>query len=447
MPELSVGDVARITGGHATGDASVRAGSMVGDSREVSATSAFVAIRGGHDFIGEAISSGAPYVVAERSEAVPEGASAVVVGDVVAALHALAAHVRPLLRATAVGITGSVGKTLTKDLVAAASGAGYRVHASPRSFNTEIGVPLVLLSCPDDAQVLVVELGARHRGEIGELCALVEPRVGIITAISSSHLGEFGSRRAIAETKAELLASLPADGLALVPSDSAFLGLLASSTSSRLSTVGPGGHVRFRASRLDADHTVGQVWLDDHPVRVSLPLPGRALMRNAAFALAAASELGVDVAAAAAAMADAPTSAWRMQVATHGSWHLVNDAYNANPVSMVSALRTVRELAGDAPVWAVLGEMAELGDAGPAEHRRAGRLAASLGYGIIAVGGGMADAYADATGERICVDDIEEAVDVALDRVPSGAWVLVKGSRVTGLERFETLLDGQRTRP
>jgi UDP-N-acetylmuramoyl-tripeptide--D-alanyl-D-alanine ligase len=451
MPVLTAAEIAEICSGRLVGDGATSVPSLVGDSREVSEGDGFVAIRGGRDFVGEAFAAGARLAVVEHADLVPDGATGVVVTDVVATLARLSAEVRSRLRARVVGITGSTGKTLTKDFTAAALGSRWRVHASPRSFNTEVGVPLAVLSCPDDAEVLVVELGARHAGEIAELTAIVRPEIGVVTGIGKTHLGEFGSREAIARTKAELLSALPPAGLAVVPADDEFLPLLASSTMARLIAVGPGGHVRFDGDRVellrgDADdrpsgRTVGSVSVGTSLVSVTLPVAGRALMRNAAVALSIAAELGVDLEDAARAIERTRPSSWRMEVSSIGGWTLVNDAYNANPVSTGSALRTVRELAGTTRPWAVLGEMAELGPVADAEHARMGRLAVELGYEGVIVVGTAAEALArSAAPIGIHVTSMAEAADAVVEHVPPYAYLLVKGSLVTGLKDFGAVL-------
>lgn len=437
MPKLTAANVARVTGGRAMGpDATSTC--LVADSREVTPGVAFAAIAGGHVFIDAAFAAGAPFVVTERRDTDDTGRTLVIVDDIERALAAVAADVREDLDTPVVGITGSTGKTLTKDFVAAALGSALRVHATPRSYNAEIGVPLTLLRTPEGTQAVVIEMGARHAGEIAELCAIARPTTGIITGIGVSHVDEFGSRDAIARAKSELLTALPADGTAFVPSDDEYLDVLVSSTSARVMTVGPGGSVRYRAERIDTGgRTYGTVTLGSRRVPVTIPVPGRALLRNAALAMAVAWFFDIDPPAAAAAIADTQMSSWRMQVVSIGGRTVVNDAWNANPTSVAAALRSTRELAASRPVWAVLGRMAELGPITETEHLRAGALAAALGYdGVIAVGA-EASAIGDGAGSiAMRVGSLAEAVDAIHRVVPSDAVVVVKASRVAGLERL-----------
>jgi UDP-N-acetylmuramoyl-tripeptide--D-alanyl-D-alanine ligase len=437
---MTASDIADITSGRLHGDPSVVVNGVVADSREVTGDLAFAAVRGGAAFINDALEAGAPVAIVATPDEAPSAGTIVVVEDVVAALGVLAAEVRRRLNVRVVGITGSTGKTLTKDFVAAA--LGPRVHATPRSFNAEIGVPLVVLTCPDDAEVLVVELGARHSGEIAELCRIVVPDIGVLTGVGVSHLSEFGSRDAIARTKSELLSWLPAEGFAVVPSDDEYLWLMADATPARLVTVGPGGHVVYGATSVDVDgRTHGWVRAGEAIMNVTLPVPGRALVRNAAMAVAVAMEFGVPPLDAVARIEHAPTSAWRMQVLRAGTYTVVNDAWNANPTSSASALRTVKEMARGAETWAVLGAMAELGPIGPEEHDRIGRLARAIGFTGVVVVGHPARAIADGAGSiAIVAEDLDEAADIIATRARAGAWVLVKASRVVRLEHFPEVL-------
>ncbi len=437
MPVLTAAEVAQICKGRLLGDGSIQAISVVADSRDVNRTAAFMAVRGGHDFIDAAFESGAPFVVVEREASLPaDAATAVLVESTVKALSDLAMHVRSQLAVRSVGITGSTGKTLTKDLVTAALRVRYRVHSAPRSYNTDVTVPTVVIGCPDDAEILVTELGARRGGEIAELCAFVQPRIGVITGVGSTHLEIFGSRRVIAQTKSELLAALPADGLGIVPSNDDFLDVFSETTTAKLQTVGPGGAIRYRALGIDGEgRTHGVVAVDGEELPVRLAVPNRALMRNAAMAIAVAIELGIDPNEASAALVDAPLSAARMQIQGVGDWTIANDAYNANPTSTAAALRSVRELAGDREAWAILGPMAELGPGSVDAHKRIGRLVRSLGFrGVITVGS-EAVAIADAAGDiSHIVESMDDAAGAAIGLIAPGSVVLIKASRVAGLD-------------
>ena len=436
MPELTVGEVARaVAGSRVIGDDATATG-LVADSRAVRRGSAFVAIRGGHAFVADAFRAGATFVVVQEPSSLPDGASAVIVPDVVDALARVAKAVRERMDVRVIGITGSTGKTLTKDFIAAALRTRLHVHAAPNSYNAEIGVPLTVLGCPDHSDVLVCELAARRSGEIADLADIVSPHIGVITGIGTAHLELFGSREVIARTKSALLTALPPDGLAVVPSGDDFLSTMSSATSARMACVGAGARVRYAAERITPDgRTHGHVWLDDDDVEVTLPVPGRALMRNAALAIRVAVECGIDGHLAASALSDAALSSWRMEITRVGTLTVVNDAWNANPTSMAATLRAVRELAGDRDVWAVLGRMAELGSTSGAEHRRVGRLTQTLGYaGLIAVGEGTDEMVAAAGDLAVGVGSVAEAAGAVRQRVAPGSVVVVKASRAVGLE-------------
>ncbi|MGH2760509.1 MAG: UDP-N-acetylmuramoyl-tripeptide--D-alanyl-D-alanine ligase [Actinomycetota bacterium] len=439
--------VAQLCSGRVVGQDANRPAELVADSRTIEPGRAFVAVRGGHGFVREAVDAGAAYVVVE-SAAAAEGATAVVVDDTVRALGELATWVRSTLDVPVVAITGSFGKTLTKDFVAAALSSRYRVHAAPGSYNTEVGLPLMLLVTPEDTEVLVVELGARRPGEIAELCAMCRPTIGVLTGVGTTHLEIFGSRDAIARAKAELVASLPADGLAAVPSDDDYLPVFTAGTSARVTTVGPGGETRYAAAGIDPyARTSGTVALASGTVDVVLPIPGRALMRNAAMAMRVAVELGVEPRAAAHAIAGSQTTGARMEVVRVGGWTVVNDAYNANPNSVAAGLRTMSELRPDAERWAVLGAMAELGPMSEDAHVRIGRLARSLGYeGVIVVGDDAGGISRGAGAVAHPAPTMEEAADLVARLVPKGSVVLVKGSLVTGLRLFPDALRAQTDR-
>jgi len=436
MTELTAQRVAELSGGRLIGDGDRTASSIVFNHKELRPGAAFAAVGRGYDFIAQALADGAPFAIAEK----PAEGNVIVVDDTVLALGRVAKAVRRELDVRVVGITGSVGKTLTKDLLAAVLRTKYNVHASPKSYNQELGAPLVVLNCPDDAEVMVSEMGARHVGDIAYLAEIVQPHTGIITGIGITHLEEFGTREAIARTKSELLASLPADGVAIVPSNDDYLEVLAGSTAARVRTVGPGASVSYRALRVDPDgRTRGVVTVEGRDVDMTLPVAGRALMRNAALAIACGFEHGVDPADAALAIAGAPLSSYRMEQRRIGGWTVINDAYNANPTSVSSALRSVKEMGADRPVWAVLGPMTELGTAEAEGHRRIGRLAADLSYeGVIALD---APGIAEAAGSIARpVTSANAAADAVVEFVPPGALVLVKASRVVSLELFPDIL-------
>ena len=423
---LRAREVAEATGGTVSGPDVTVDGARI-DSRLVRGGELFVALRAerdGHDFVAAAFDAGAGACLVERAA---EGGTSIVVGDTFAALTRLATRTRDRLPERVVGITGSVGKTSTKDLLAAALGRRYRVSASARSFNNELGVPLTVLDTPDDAEAVVIEMGARGRGHVASLCAVARPLVGVVTTVGLSHSEFFGAIEDVAVAKAELVEALPAHGTAVLNAEAPLVAAMAAKTQARVLTFGlAAGDVRADAIELDDDlrpaFRLRTPWGD---AGVLLHVRGHHQVANALAAAAAALACGAGVEEVAAGLGDAQPARWRMELARSGSGALIlNDAYNANPLSMKAALRALAELPALRRT-AILGIMAELGDVGPAEHGRMGALATELGIRVIAV------AAPDYGGELVA--GAGEALE-RLGPVGAGDAVLVKGSRAAGLE-------------
>ncbi len=418
-------DVARATAGQLVGpDVEVAGASF--DSRCVEPGQLFVPIvaeRDGHDFTAAAAAAGATATLASRDHSAD--LPTVRVADTSRALLDLAAWARQQLPATVVGITGSVGKTTTKDLCVAAVGAGRRVWANTRSFNNEQGLPVTVLGAPDDVEVLVLEMGMRGLGEIARLCAVARPDVGVVTAVAAAHTGRLGGIEGVARAKGELVEALPPNGTAILNADDERVAAMADRTPAAVLTFG------FDAS---ADVQITDVRLDElararfaartpwGATEVRLPVSGRHMAANAAAALAVAGVAGVPIDAAAGALEGVELSARRMQVlvAADGGT-VVNDAYNANPASVGAALDALAAMDAGRRI-AVLGLMAELDDPA-AEHALIAARAEALGIELIAV---ETDLYGRAAIARSAVAD-------RLGRIEGGTAVLVKGSLVAGL--------------
>jgi UDP-N-acetylmuramoyl-tripeptide--D-alanyl-D-alanine ligase len=332
-----------------------------------------------------------------------------------------------------VGITGTVGKTTTKDLAARALARGHRIHASERSFNNELGVPLTLVNAPDDTEVVVVEMGARGRGHIAELCAIARPTIGVVTTVELVHTELFGDLDGVAEAKAEMVESLPASGTAILNADNPHVAAMDERTKADVLTYGlHGGEVRaenvFVSRDLRPTFHLRTPWGD---ADVTLAVRGAHNVGNALAAAAVALATGVDLAEVASGLGEATTSPWRMEMTIAPSGAVVlNDAYNAGPASTEAALHALAHLDARRRV-AVLGPMAELGTHSREAHRRVGALAVDLGLELIAVG---APDYAGTN-----VRDVDGAYD-ALGRLGPDDAVLVKGSRVAELERLAARL-------
>ncbi len=442
----TLAEIAAATGGRLQGDGANTIDGVTQDSRDVRPGMLFVPLvaeRDGHDFIDGAVARGAAaYLTARGPSAID--VAAVEVPDTQTALTALARKARHRLgEVPVVGITGSVGKTTTKDLLAAVLGRDRRVWASTRSFNNEIGVPITLLSAPDDTEALVVEMGSRGPGHIAELCRTARPTMGVITTVGLSHTSELGSLAAVVSAKRELVEGLPAaadGGVAFLNAGVPEVAAMAQGTEARVVTFGDGGDVSARNLELDDDLTPRFVLHSPNgEIDVALGARGVHSVDNALAAAAVGLELGVSLEDVVAGLATPALSPLRMEVArTAEGARLLNDCYNANPLSMRAALRALAALPAERRI-AVLGTMAELGDFEAAEHAAIGSLTGKLGVEVIAVD---APGYASGGGMVIEAEGIDEALAALRDLggLSVGDAVLVKGSRVAGLERLAARL-------
>jgi UDP-N-acetylmuramoyl-tripeptide--D-alanyl-D-alanine ligase len=431
-------EVADAVGGRLVGPDAVVEGATQ-DSRQVRPGMLFVPVvaeRDGHRFVADALRAGAAAYLTSRP---PVGGTAIVVDDTAAALTRLGGVARDRMAGPVVGVTGSVGKTSVKDLTAAAVGAVRTVHASPRSFNNELGLPLTLVNTPGGAEVCVVELGARGEGHVAELCRTARPSVGVVTAVALVHSEVFGSIEAVARGKAELVAALPPSGVAVLNADDERVAAMAARTPARVVTYGhrPGADVVV--DELALDEALRPRFVLRTPAghhRVGLAVAGAHMAANAAAAVAVGLALDLPVDRLVEGLGGARVSPWRMEVARAPSGALViNDAYNANPTSVRAALAALAEVTA-ARRTVVLGPMAELGPEGPAEHRAVAGEARAAGFRVLAVG---CPAYGDAADH---VADVAAAVD-ALGPLDDADAVLVKASRVAGLEQLAAVLLGR----
>jgi UDP-N-acetylmuramoyl-tripeptide--D-alanyl-D-alanine ligase len=441
--ELTRAWVAGITGGRLVGPSTDAVGTGIAfDSRALVSGEVFVALRDardGHDFAADAIARGAAFAIVEREVT---GVPAVLVADVPAALFALARAGRDRLDARVVGITGSVGKTSTKDLAAAALGAAHHTHAAPASFNNEIGVPVTVLGAPEPTEVLVVEMGARFPGNIAELCALVDPEIGVVTNLGVNHAEHLGGAEGVARVKGELLDALPAHGLAVVDAATAAGPELRARSDAPIVTVGTGVDADVRVRDVVIDERLRSRFVLETPWgsgSIGLATRGAHQAANAALAATVALHVGVPFDVVAAALARAEASAWRMEVVeTPGGVTVINDAYNASPVATLAALEALASVRGARRRLAVLGEMRELGPLSEAEHARVGHAVATTGVDVlIAVGRATeplasAASHAGLTIHRVA--DADAARTLMVELVAPGDAVLVKASRAVGLE-------------
>jgi UDP-N-acetylmuramoyl-tripeptide--D-alanyl-D-alanine ligase len=378
------------------------------------------------------------------------------VPDVTAALGLLARAVVDRLPSLEIaGITGSAGKTTTKDLAAQLAEALGPTVAPRASWNNEIGHPLTVLRATADTRYLVLELSARGPGHIAQLCQIAPPRLGVVLCVGHAHEGEFGSIEAVAEAKGELPAALPPNGIAFLNANDRRVMAMAARTQARVVTFGEsaGADVRAGHVRLDERGRPGfQLVMGGALAFVQMRLFGRHNVPNALAAAALAGELGMPVDEIAARLSAAePRSRWRMEVTDRADGVTVlNDAYNANPESVEAALDTLAVLARGRRAFAVLGPMSELGAAAAARHEAAGGYAARSGVaGLIVVGDEAAPMLTGAkaepgwTGELIHAADADAALDALRNQLAPGDVVLVKASRSAGLERVALALTGE----
>ena len=377
----------------------------------------------------------------------PTGTPALITRDVPAALGLLARAVVDQLPGLVIaGITGSAGKTTTKDLAAQLIGTLGSTVAPRNSFNNEIGHPLTVLRADEDTRYLVAELSARGPGHITALCRISPPRLGVVLCVGNAHAGEFGGLEQVAAAKSELPRALPAGGVAVLNADDPLVSAMAAGTAARVVTFGRSALADVRASAVSLDELSRPRFtleMPDGAADVALRLHGEHNVTNALAAAALAGQLGMDAAAIAAglSLADA-RSRWRMEVTERPDGVIVvNDAYNASPEAVTAALDALRVMAAGRRAYAVLGRMAELGERSREFHEQAGVVAARTGVaGLIAVGDEAAPMLAGAksvagyAGELIAVPDGQAALAALGERLRPGDVVLVKASRAAGLQ-------------
>jgi UDP-N-acetylmuramoyl-tripeptide--D-alanyl-D-alanine ligase len=424
-------DVEAATGGRLVGpDVDIDGVSF--DSRSIRPGQLFVPLvdqRDGHDFIDGALASGAAAYLTTRAAGT---GTAIEVDDTLQALMRLATERRKHTAATVVGITGSVGKTSTKDLAWAALAASKRTWANERSFNNDQGLPTTLLNAPDDTEVLVLEMGMRGFGEITRLCGIASPRIGIVTRVAEAHSDRVGGIDGVAEAKAELVDALPADGIAILNGDDPRVRAMASRCAGSSIVYGEAVDADVRITDVTLDRLARASFTAHTPwgvVAVRLGVSGRHMVSNAAAALACVGAVGGDLQAGAAALSEVALTAMRMEIVTAASGATVlNDSYNANPTSMRAAIDALTALPAERRI-AIVGVMAEISDA-EAEHVGIAAYARERGIELVATG---TDLYG--------VTPVDDPV-AALGVIGAETAVLVKGSRVAGLERVARVLGG-----
>lgn len=451
MITMKASEIATIIGGTLHGDDGEIFGAVEISSSSCSEGSIFAAMQGekvdGHDFVADAFSRGSALALTTRTV---EG-RCIVVEDVLQAITTLAHHVREELASMKViGITGSQGKTTTKELLASALARHHQVVAPVGNFNNEIGVPLTLLRCTRETEFCIVEMGARHQGDISHLAAIAQPTIAVVLRVAAAHIGEFGSLENIAAAKSELIQALPEEGVAILGNYDPFTPAMRNLHSGTTLTFGESVHDDIRAADIE---------LRDGRPHFDLVTPGgRSVLamrllgeHQIANALAAASVLhvlGWSTEDIAGALSLAESSAkWRMELHELPDLIIINDAYNASPDSMAAALRSLAHLSQErgGESWAFLGKMAELGESSAREHSAIGTLALELGIDhLVAIG---ADEYGaevesgSTLSVHLCAD--KNAGYEFIKHLNRGDVVLCKASRSAGFEEVAQEIEKQ----
>lgn len=457
MVPIKVGDIAvALRGELIAGDPEAVVLSVCADSRLAKGGDLFIPLKGerfdGHHYINAAVNAGAAGFVAERLDDsllahLKGGATfAIKVNDTLAALSELAHLVRGHLTAKVIGVTGSTGKTSTKDILAALTGRSFKTLASAKNNNNEIGAPLTITKAKPETEVLIVEMGMRGPGQVGALAAMAGPDIGIITNVGLTHLGRLGSQERIAAAKAELIEALPVEGYAVLNYDDEWTPYLRERTKATVVTFGLGSGADIGACDISFDEYARPSWrlvVDGHqgPL-VGLSAPGRHNVLNALAAIAAARLVGVGETEIVDGLGRVRLTDMRLAIIeTRNGATIINDAYNASPASMSGALETLKQVKPGARHIAVLGRMSELGEVSLSAHRNIGVDLVRLGVDMLVAVGEDADNIAESAVEAglprsavAWLESKEEAVKLLKAKVAAGDVVLVKGSRIAGLE-------------
>jgi len=447
MIELTFGQISEIVSGELIGlsaNEKTRAYPVI-NSKSAGPGSFFAAFSGehadGHDFAKEAMANGAEFILGSKETGFPT----LLVTDVQEALTKLATEVRARLKnLKVIGITGSQGKTTTKDLLRHVLEAAGKTVAPEASLNNELGVPLLLLKCDEDTKFCIVEMGARHRGDIAHLASIAKPQIGVVLTVGSAHIGEFGSREAIAATKRELILGLPNGGTAVLGTYDEFTPKMADGLDLKVISFGEKSDCDVRAADLEIREGRAQFDLvtSDGRATVSLQLLGLHQVPNALAAAAVATALSIPIDSITARLSTAELSSrWRMELSEHFGILLINDSYNANPESMRAALRTLALLAQErgGVSWAFLGVMHELGELATQDHEGVGRLASEIGIDqLVSIGTkDYLNGAKDSEGESQLsfFPTYSESLSLVSHFQP-GDVALVKASRAEGFEKL-----------
>ncbi len=448
MKEMKAADVSRAVDGHLVADGNIMVRSVSTDSRTLEPGCLFVAIRGerfdGHNYIREALDKGAALVMAEKGASIPDGVPAVLVEDTLKALGRLAEYHRSRFDIPVVAVTGSVGKTSTKEMIAATLSAKFRVHKTKGNFNNEIGLPLSVLELDDSHQAAVFEMGMRGFGEIDYLSRIVRPDIAIITNIGISHIERLGSRQNILKAKLEIIHWLKDDGHVILNGDDELLSGLRGLLEQKTLFYGMDESCDVRATDLLSKGEEGvsfSVRYRNREHRYFVPAPGIHNVQNALAAISTALVLGFDDETIEKGVLEYSGDRMRMNITETDGIKVINDAYNAAPASVSSALRVLCEIGANRRKWAVLGDMLELGDWAEDAHREIGMQVAEAGIDYLVGVGDLARWYVEGALDHgmplentRLFQDADDARSYISQRIARGDVILFKGSRKMNLD-------------
>ncbi len=454
MKTLEARRVADLSGGRMVrGPADRTVLSVSTDTRQIGEGALFVALVGdrfdGHDFLANAVKAGASALLVDRlpgdSLSADDQTACIQVPDTLVGLQHLAKAYRRLLETRAVVITGSNGKTSTKDMIRGVLGFRHSVKATLGNLNNHIGLPLTVLRTDPDDDFGVWEIGMNHPGEIAPLADIAGPNIAVITNIGTAHIGNMESQEAIALEKGRLAEALSSEGLLVLNADDRFTSSLRKRTASRVVTVGiDAGDLRARHLDMQADHTIFQLAHASETALVRLPVPGRHMVSNALLAAAVGREAGLSLPEIAEALGQVELTPGRLQALRKGGFQWINDAYNANPDSMRAALSTVGTMRIAGKKCVLLGAMGELGDSSLDAHREIGRFALEQDFAHIASVGEPARAFTEGLkpgfGQAVHhFTDHAAAATFLRETAAPGDLVLLKGSRAAAMDQVYQL--------
>ena len=447
MNPLPLSKIAKFAGASlSSGDGAVIIDQVSTDSRTLKPGQLFVALRGenfdGHNFVESAAKAGAAGAIVDSNwnGQAAKNFALIRTKDTLQAYQQLAANYRKLLTLKVVAITGSNGKTSTKDFTASVMGRRFRVTKTEGNFNNHVGLPRTIFEATSRDEVAVWEIGMNHPGEVAALSKIAAPDTAIITNIGVAHIEFMGSREAIAREKGALAESVGSEGTLILNADDQFSEGIAARARAKVVFAGTkGGTVRAIEVSQSADGSEFTILEGAHRCRAQLPVPGLHMVQNALLAVAAGRAFGLSIEECAAGLATAPLTKARLQIKEIGGVLFLDDSYNANPDSMKAALRTLVELDADGKRIAVLGEMRELGDESERGHREVGETAAALKIDQLITIGNTAAAIADAARraglrKTAILSSTSEAAELLNEIAAPGDLILIKGSRVARTE-------------